>query len=451
MKSVLGLVALLASFAAPCVFALDSTNVLGTVSFWYGGIDFAFMTTDDMRGVRIGLRRGVRPNVGDRVEATGLLSQTAPDIRLEDVTLRVIGHGDAPPALTCPGVAALYASPGDLSSSLNRPASMTVRVQDVNRRRSHVQLQVSDLGQSRPTTTATFPFPEDRALDPDLRRGAVLRVRCVPSASWTSRGVENLSLNIRGIYDIEVLSRPPWWTPGRIAMAVALTAFVLVILAAWVALLLRTRAAERENERIVARDRRRIADDLHDTIEQHLATAKLYLSAIHASGCVSANVSEAIRRVEDVLVHAKVEVRDAVMDLRGDKFAGVPLRDELKSLARQLSAVGAVTARTELSRLPDVVDPAIRRDVAAIVREAVTNAIKHGRPRNVTIVADLLDGGFTLRVLNDGEPFDAGRSLGPETGHYGINAMRARAARSGIALSFVNDGKWCGIRLEVGK
>jgi signal transduction histidine kinase len=54
-----------------------------------------------------------------------------------------------------------------------------------------------------------------------------------------------------------------------------------------------------------------------------------------------------------------------------------------------------------------------------------------------------------LRILNDGEPFDAEKTLGPETGHFGLFGMFERARRSGFGLSFVRHGKWCGVRIAL--
>ena len=236
--------------------------------------------------------------------------------------------------------------------------------------------------------------------------------------------------------------------------AIVACALLGVVLAALAAILLHV-LRRRRREALLAADRRRIAGELHDTIEQHLATAKLYLSAALNMGDDKSKIVRAVKMAESVLVHAKVEVRDAVMDLRGDGSSGLSLREELGLIARSVSDGGAVYVRTSLSRLPEMQDRSRRRDLVAIVREAVTNAIKHAHAGCIVLVADVPAGdgagGFVLRVLNDGDPFDAKTALGPETGHYGLSGMRERAARSRLLLEFVNTEKWCGIRLEVGK
>ena len=99
---------------------------------------------------------------------------------------------------------------------------------------------------------------------------------------------------------------------------------------------------------------------------------------------------------------------------------------------------------------PDKMDSARLGDLLLIAREAVTNAIKHGKAKTVVIVSDPMEGGgFVLRVLNDGASFDVNAALGPETGHFGLAGMRERALRSGFALEFAREGEWTAVRVEV--
>ena len=51
------------------------------------------------------------------------------------------------------------------------------------------------------------------------------------------------------------------------------------------------------------------------------------------------------------------------------------------------------------------------QDMVFIVREAITNAIKHGKAKRIVLLAEPDDGGASLRILNDGEPFDVAAAL----------------------------------------
>lgn len=249
-------------------------------------------------------------------------------------------------------------------------------------------------------------------------------------------------LEISSLGDVVSL-REDGWKTWAFAVAVSFSALVLVLLL-WMWAKVRR---ERMTNRVIAEDRRRIAAELHDTIEQHLATAKLYATGALRVPGLPPKAADAIRHVADVLVHAKVEVRDAVMDLRGTEGPGETLGGMLKKLAARVSSGGAVRVHVRVDGLDSPDRANVRRDIVAMVNEAVTNAIKHGKAKNIAVVF----GDGRLRVLNDGEPFDHAKALGPETGHFGLSGMRERALRSGLALSFVSTGKWCGIEIHIKK
>ena len=230
----------------------------------------------------------------------------------------------------------------------------------------------------------------------------------------------------------------------RIVLLVLAVALVAVV---WVRLRERR---ERMKRRAIEADRKRIAADLHDTVEQYLACAKMVMSGAATKGGMPEDVRKAFEVAADVLAQAKREVRDAVMNLRVDAASGTTLAEMLKATAARVSKSGAVEVRTKLRGIGDDFTGPRMLDAAAIVNEAITNAIKHGRAKNVIVVSDpAAEGGFVLRVRNDGEAFDPSKAVGPETGHFGLSGMRERAKRIGAALAIESVGGWTEVRLCV--
>ena len=82
------------------------------------------------------------------------------------------------------------------------------------------------------------------------------------------------------------------------------------------------------------------------------------------------------------------------------------------------------------------------RDLSLIVRESIGNAIKHGGAKKIAIAADGNGEHWTLRVANDGNPFDPATAPGPSEGHFGVEGMRQRARRIGATVSFVERSGW---------
>lgn len=221
----------------------------------------------------------------------------------------------------------------------------------------------------------------------------------------------------------------------------------LALLVVWVRL-----RAIRQRDRVaaVSADRRRLAEELHDTIAQHLSGARLLLFSVqNESDRLSEASRGALAMAGDILESARREMRDAILNLQSDEMMMRPPKDLLKILAAKANAAGGARVRTMLRGLPSDMSTAEKTDLIAFAQEAMTNAVKHGRAARILLVSDpLRGGGFAFSVLNDGEPFDAEAALGPETGHFGLSSMRERAARNGYALSFGRRNGWNAVRIE---
>ena len=234
-----------------------------------------------------------------------------------------------------------------------------------------------------------------------------------------------------------------------LVLAIACGAVSLVFVAVFFTLWMRT-LRERRELAVIAAERRRMAADLHDTIEQHLAGANLIVAGVLALKNVPPDVVEAMKSLTGILVNAKAEVKSAVLDLRSSGMEARSLADAIAAAEASLAKSGVKSKRC-LRGLPDELPEALYRDLLLIIREATTNAVKHGRAKSVVFTSDPLgDGGFVLRVLNDGAPFDAGRALGPDTGHYGLSGMRERAMRHHVSIEWGAEGKWTYVELKVG-
>lgn len=256
--------------------------------------------------------------------------------------------------------------------------------------------------------------------------------------------------------DIEFIPDGEWRrrVNGRIFNAAALVVgtllAVLMILG-----VLRIVRDKRESGRIAAinAERKRMASDLHDTIEQNLAGAKMLMeSSLKIAPDVPQPVADAVSAAAAILAHAKSEIRSTIFNLRCDEIFDRPPAQVFKETVRHLDR-GTVSARCRLRGLPDHLPGSVFGDLLSIVQEAVTNAVKHGKAKNIVLVSDPLarEGvrGFVLRVLNDGEPFDASTALGPEAGHFGLSGMRERAKRNGMRISWETEGRWTAVRVEV--
>ncbi len=169
----------------------------------------------------------------------------------------------------------------------------------------------------------------------------------------------------------------------------------------------------------VQEERTRFARDLHDILGHSLTV--ITVKAELAGKLLPNNPSRAAAEVADVerLARAALaDVRAAVAGYREPSLAG-----EL------VSARSALTAAGITPELPTAVDdvPEDRRELFAwVVREGVTNVVKHSKASRCTVSLDA-DG---VEVADDG----AGANPAPGVGGHGLIGLRERAAAAGAVL-----------------
>ncbi|MFB9661914.1 sensor histidine kinase [Glycomyces mayteni] len=177
--------------------------------------------------------------------------------------------------------------------------------------------------------------------------------------------------------------------------------------------LIRTvRSLRAANEQIAAlavgAERERLARDLHDILGHSLTTIAVKAGAARRlleTGQGEARAIEEIRDVESLSRSALSDVRATVSEYREVSLAG--------ELAGARAALRAADIDAELPRAVDDVDPAHQAVFGYVVREAVTNAIRHSDASRVTVTL----GRDWIRVADDGR---GGSGGAPGTGLRGL-------------------------------
>lgn len=172
-------------------------------------------------------------------------------------------------------------------------------------------------------------------------------------------------------------------------------------------------------------ERERISRDLHDLLGHTLSV--ITLKAELASKLMDRDpkrAAEEIREVEQVSRSALAQVRDAVVGFRQRGLAG--------ELEHARLALKSAAVNVELDGEPPDLPPAVEAVVALILRESVTNIIRHAHATICRIVIRMESGEVLLEVKDDG------RGAGHATGG-GIDGMRTRLAEVGGRFEISED------------
>ncbi|QBS44231.1 sensor histidine kinase [Nocardia sp. CS682] len=157
-------------------------------------------------------------------------------------------------------------------------------------------------------------------------------------------------------------------------------------------------AQRRARELDVLADRDRIARDLHDHVIQRVFAVGLGLQGLAArvdDPQVRHRLSDEIDRLQEI-VH---EIRTTIFDLHGG--TGASLRRRLEDAIRQQTAATAIRARLHVDGPLSVVGSALAEHAEAVVRESVSNAVRHSGGDVVTIEITVGDE-LTILVQDNG-------------------------------------------------
>jgi len=187
------------------------------------------------------------------------------------------------------------------------------------------------------------------------------------------------------------------------------------------------------------REQRRVAHDIHDSLCQHLTgtafAGQVLAESLSTQGSVQA--ANAFRVVE--LIEEGISLsRNLARNLGSVEFSHTGLMEALEDFACSTSDLFNISCRFECP-LPILVhDQTTATHLYRIAQEAVGNAIKHGRARNILISLEHSDTGKLLCVIDDGSGMPVAKVDGKG---MGLRIMAYRAELIGARLNIRGDGK----------
>lgn len=189
------------------------------------------------------------------------------------------------------------------------------------------------------------------------------------------------------------------------------------------------------------REQRRIGQDLHDGLGQHLAGIEL-MSQVLEQRVASVKSREAAALAGEV---AKINrhVRDAISQTRAlaRGLSPVVLESEglmaaLHQLAAQAEQMFQIQCRFDCNPPVLVDEPSVATHIYRIAQEAVSNAVKHGKARTVFIQLRATSERLFLMVKDDGVGISKSP---PKSKGMGLRIMQYRAGMIGGSLVVQRD------------
>jgi signal transduction histidine kinase len=190
------------------------------------------------------------------------------------------------------------------------------------------------------------------------------------------------------------------------------------------------RLRELENEHRIQMERERISRDLHDNIGA-FANAVLYKAQT-----IGENPQVDLEVIEDLKFASKdiiLSLRETIWAFKKESYSSqecmLRIRNFIQTLHRYYENINIHINENHESEKTLSYSRAL--DLVRLVQEAVTNSLKHAKPKNIMVTSTIDKDKWIVEVKDDGMGFDVVRvNLG-----NGLDNMKKRAVKSGFEFS----------------
>jgi signal transduction histidine kinase len=183
-------------------------------------------------------------------------------------------------------------------------------------------------------------------------------------------------------------------------------------------------------EDALARERARVARELHDGIATDLAGA-ISLFKVYMEGR-KGQPDQTLKNVFEIMERLLKHVRETLADLRPPQIGPDGLVGDLRRQADDFARLYGIRVELMNSGTEDLLSAQQREVVAQVVREALTNVRRHSGSSICRVKMAFAAKPFLIEVS------DEGRGLLGGSGGYGLVGMRERAAGIGGRLEVVS-------------
>jgi len=194
------------------------------------------------------------------------------------------------------------------------------------------------------------------------------------------------------------------------------------------------RSLSRRRGQVQEEERRLLSRELHDQVGQLVTAAKINVQSARGetrARDARAKLAKTSRILENVLEQTRqisFALRPSILD---DLGLAPAIRSMLTQAARRAGIASEFVTDDDLHRADAESEIACYR----VAAEAVTNAVRHAKPRKITIEMQNADKAIRLRVRDNGSGFEMRRmERAPIRDRLGVLGMRERATAVGGSL-----------------
>lgn len=192
------------------------------------------------------------------------------------------------------------------------------------------------------------------------------------------------------------------------------------------------------------RERQRIAQDMHDGINQLLIGAMLELMSAREriSGGDLSRAESSLQQVRELLKRVEREIRQIIYDLRPPTLDALGLVPSLRRYTDRFRQYSRIPCEVRVEGDPRRLPPDMEIGIYRIMQEALQNVSAHANAQRAEVAVSFSPQTIALTIADDGRGFDLEAVQHDSSGHFGLLGMRERAEALGGQLAIRSQPGW---------
>lgn len=240
---------------------------------------------------------------------------------------------------------------------------------------------------------------------------------------------------MRSPADIAVVEMPPWWNLRRVlwtsAALVGICGFATAMLVHRSRLRLREQALERSAaERqfaAILEERNRLSREIHDTLSQALTGISVQIEcARERLGDNGGGAAAHLDLAGDLVRASLTEARRSIGNMRAQILERYDLPSALRQIGEQLTRGTSIAFALKVQGTQRRLSPHTENNLLRIGQEALTNAVRHAKPRAITLQITYEASFVKLDVQDDGCGFPTDPTTSEGSPGLGLVGMQER-------------------------
>jgi signal transduction histidine kinase len=304
---------------------------------------------------------------------------------------------------------------------------------------------------------------------------------CLAEANNVGR-VDSFRLHLSDPMAVRILREPPWFNQRRLRIALASALAAMTLSGLWIVSSARKNrrlkaeilerekltaeleqakqklslrvderteelklqiSARKESEvryKAIIDERTRLAQELHDGLQQGLTGVALQLdTASRLRDRSPEQSSHHLELARTLMRQTHTDLRNSVWNLRSRGREDFSLLEALRQSGERLTDGTGVSVEVIQTGEPRPLSELQEENLLRIAQEGLTNAIKHSGSKRIEIHLAFSPSRLVLRVRDFGSGFSPEQVAGPAQGHFGLSGMSERAQRIGGSLRVHGD------------